>query len=108
MPEAAARDIRKFVYDRFRETARAPVVEVIMQRFALSRRQVVDLLRGLEAARQLALVPGTERILMAHPFSAITTPFRVEARGGRTFFANCAWDAIAFHVLLDEPIRIDS
>ena len=108
MSGAAARDIRKFIYDRFRETARAPVVEEIMQRFTLRRREVVDLLRGLETTRQLALVPGTERILMAHPFSAIATPFRVETREGRTFFANCAWDSIAFHVLLEEPIRIDS
>lgn len=108
MSGAAARDIRKLIYDRFRETSRPPVVEEIMERFTLHRRRVVDILRELESARQLALVPGTERILMAHPFSAIATPFRVEARGGRTFFANCAWDSIAFHVLLEERIRIDS
>jgi Alkylmercury lyase len=108
MPEVGARDIRKFIYDRFRDTTRAPVVEEIMEHFALDRRRVVDALRELESARQLALVPGTERILMAHPFSAIATPFRVESRGGRRYFANCAWDAIAFHVLLEEPIAIDS
>ncbi len=108
MSAAAARDIRKFIYDRFRETSRAPVVEEIMERFALPRRRVVGVLRELQSARQLALVPGTERILMAHPFSAIATPFRVEAGGGRSYFANCAWDSIAFHVLLEEAVRIDS
>jgi hypothetical protein len=29
---------------------------------------------------------------MAHPFSAIPTGFAVVA-GGRTYYANCAWDA---------------
>lgn len=108
MSEAAAKEIRKFIYDRFRDTSRAPVVEEIMQRFALPRRRAVDTLRELESARQLALLPGTERILMAHPFSAIATPFRVESRDGRRYFANCAWDAIALHVLLEAPIAIDS
>lgn len=108
MSGAAAGEVRKFIYDRFRETSRAPVVEEVMERFTLQRRRAVDILHELESARQLALVPGTERILMAHPFSAIATPFRVESRGGRSFFANCAWDSIAFHVLLEEPIKIDS
>ena len=31
-------------------------------------------------------------IRMANPFSAVPTPYRVEA-DGRSWFANCAWDA---------------
>jgi hypothetical protein len=30
---------------------------------------------------------------MLNPFSAVETPHRVEA-GGRSWFANCAWDAL--------------
>jgi hypothetical protein len=45
---------------------------------------------------------------MAFPFSAVATPFRVTARG-RTWFANCAWDAVAFHAMLGEDeVRVDS
>jgi hypothetical protein len=44
---------------------------------------------------------------MAFPFSAIATPFRVLANG-RTYFANCAWDAVAFHSMLGTDIAIDS
>jgi hypothetical protein len=45
---------------------------------------------------------------MAWPFSAIPTPFTVHARGN-DYYANCSWDAIAFHSMLgEEPIRIDS
>ena len=73
----------------------------------LTRDEVTHALHELEVARHIALVPGTARILMAFPFSAIATPFRVEARG-HEYFANCSWDAIAFHAMLGEDVRIRS
>ncbi len=87
--------VRRFVFDHFLEHAAPPVVEQLMAEFSLGREEATDVLRGLEAARHIALVTGTARILMAFPFSAVATPFRVTARG-RTYFANCAWDAIAY------------
>jgi hypothetical protein len=44
---------------------------------------------------------------MAFPFSAIATPFRVTVRD-RSYFANCAWDAIAFHAMLGDDVRVES
>lgn len=93
--------LRKHVYDSFLEGGAPPVVEELMQSFSLSRETVERLLGELAATRQLALVKGTSRVLMAWPFSAIATPFVVETRG-REYFANCAWDAVAFHSMLDE------
>lgn len=75
--------------------------------FGLTRNAVTDALHQLTAARHIALVPGTDRILMAFPFSAVATPFRVEARE-RSYFGNCSWDAIAFHTMLAEPVRVRS
>jgi hypothetical protein len=99
--------LRKFLFDRFLERAETPVVEEVMTTFSLSREQATEALRGLEAARHIALVKETARILMAFPFSAVATAFRVRA-GGRRYFANCAWDAIAFHAMLGKKIRVDS
>lgn len=99
--------VRKFVFDHFLEHAAPPVVEQAMIEFSLSREEATDILLVLEAARHIALVSGTARILMAFPFSAVATPFRVIA-GGRSYFANCAWDAVAFHAMLGEDVRIDS
>ena len=99
--------VRKFVFDQFLEHATPPVVEHVMTQFSLSREEATDVLNRLEAARHLALVKGTARILMAFPFSAIATPFRVTVRG-RRYFANCAWDAIAFHAMLGDEVRVDS
>lgn len=78
-----------------------------MAEFGLGRDDVTGALGELAAARHIALVPGTSRILMAFPFSAIATPFRVQAHG-RHYFANCSWDAIAFHSMLDDEVRVDS
>src|SRR2546422_6447848 len=95
------RQARKLVLDHFREHAVPPVLEDLMTRFRLGRDDAFEVLRGLEAARHLKLVPGTQRILMAFPFSAIATPFRVTRPViGRRYYANCAWDAVAFHSML--------
>jgi hypothetical protein len=99
--------VRKFVFDHFLGHATPPVVEQVMTEFSISRDEATGVLRALDAARHIALVKGTARILMAFPFSAIATPFRVRVRN-RTYYANCAWDAIAFHAMLGEGIRVES
>ena len=99
--------VRLRIYEHFQEHARPPVVEDLMSEFGLTRADTVGILRDLAAARHLALVRGTARVLMAFPYSAIATPFRVKANG-KSYFANCAWDAIAFHELLKTDVDIDS
>jgi hypothetical protein len=102
------RAVRHAVLDSFLETSRAPVVEEIMRRCVLSRKSVDEALERLERGHQVQLVPGTHRILMAFPFSGVATPFRVTVDGKRQYFANCAWDSVAFHVMLRKPVRVDS
>lgn len=106
--DSLERDVRKFVFDHFVEHAVPPVLEQIMERYRLHRDEAFAALKGLEEARHLKLVPGTQRILMAFPFSAVATPFRVTRPViGRRYYANCAWDAVAFHAMLHEIIRIE-
>jgi hypothetical protein len=99
--------VRLFVMQQFLDHAAPPVVEQLMHEFPLSRDAAAGVLHGLEAARHIALVKGTDRILMAFPFSAIATPFRATVRGG-SYFANCAWDSIAFHTMLGDDVRVES
>ncbi|MCI4365621.1 MAG: alkylmercury lyase family protein [Thermoplasmata archaeon] len=101
------RELRKYIFDVFLQTSRAPVVEEMMVRFHADRAEIVTRLRELESAHHILLLPGTERILMANPFSNLPTPFRVSA-GGTQYFGNCAWDAIAFHVMLDQDVHVSS
>ena len=105
--DALRRQVRKFVYDEFVKQAVPPVVEDLMRAFSIPRATVERILGELDAARHLALVRGTSRILMAWPFSAIATPYRMR-RGGREYFANCAWDAIAFHAMLRDDVQVRS
>ena len=99
--------VRLHIFEGFRDHGRPPVVEELMTDFGLRRDEIVGILRSLSAARHIALVKGTARILMAFPFSAIATPFRVTANG-QSYFANCAWDAIAFQAMLARDIEIES
>lgn len=105
--DALRRQVRKFVYERFLAQAVPPVAEDLMRAFSIPREAVERTLAELDAARHLALVKGTSRILMAWPFSAIATPYRME-RGGREYFANCAWDAVAFHAMVGDDVRVRS
>ena len=97
---------RKFIFDYFFANASAPVLEDLMGEFHLSRTKGDTLLRALESAHYIQLLPGTQRILMANPFSAISTPF-VDTIGGKQYFANCAWDTVSLHVMLglDADVR---
>src|SRR5947199_2400925 len=107
--DSLARDVRKYVFDHFLEYAVPPVLEQIMERYHLERPDAFAGLKALEEARHLKLVPGTQRILMAFPFSAVATPFRTTRPViGRRYYANCAWDAVAFHTMLHEIVRIES
>lgn len=65
-------------------------------------------LHSLEQGRQLFRLEGTQRILMAHPFSNMSTPYQVITEDGKTYYANCAWDSIGIHILLRRPVQIKS
>jgi hypothetical protein len=85
------------------------VLEQIMRKFGLDRASAFKVLVDLQSARHIALLTGTQRILMAFPFSSIVTPFRVKVAGkDKEYFANCAWDAVAIHVALGKEQWISS
>jgi len=106
VPPIDERTLRHFIFEWCLEKERPPVIEELITGFSASRRECRRALLSLESQRLLTLLPGTDRILMAHPFSAIVTPFRVATANGKRYFANCAWDAIAFHVMLQEDVSI--
>jgi hypothetical protein len=98
-----------YILEHFDEHTTAPVLEQIMRRFELDRSSTFKVLSDLQSARHIALLTGTQRILMAFPFSSIVTPFRVKVAGkDKEYFANCAWDAVAIHVALGKEQWISS
>lgn len=95
------RQVRAQVYDLL--LAGVTVVDAVV--VANSRDwdagEVDAALRRIEVEHRLLLVDGTSRVRMAHPFSGVETPYRVEI-GDRGWFANCAWDALALLALLGD------
>src|SRR5688500_4616783 len=93
--------VRNRTYARFVELGRAPAAEEVGEpadaRWAWQR---------LPDAH--ALVPDESgAIRMANPFSAARTPYRVQA-AGRSWYANCAWDAFGICAALHVDGRIDT
>lgn len=69
--------------------------------------QVQEGWRRLHGAHALVLNPASAEIRMANPFSAVPTPYRVQA-DGRWWFANCAWDAFGICGALHVNGRIEA
>jgi hypothetical protein len=98
--------VRHAIYEFFAKTGRAPTVERLANMLALDEREIVKAFDELQAEHLLALAPATHNIWMAHPFSAVPTPFQVTANQIQ-YFANCAWDALAIPTLLEVDANID-
>jgi hypothetical protein len=69
--------------------------------------EVVPGWRRLHDAHALVLDPATDEIVMANPFSAVPTPYRVQA-DGRSWYANCAWDAFGIPAALGVGGKVES
>ena len=90
--------MRGYLYRRIRESGLVPGRAELSEGLGASPGEVDRALAFLAEAHALVL-DDTGEIRMAHPFSAVETPFRVRTR--RTdYWANCAWDALAIPLLL--------
>jgi alkylmercury lyase-like protein len=99
--------IRNEVYGSFVRDARAQTPAETAAALGLQVMEVEDAFRRLHDAHALVLHPGATTIRMLSPFSAVETPHRVEA-AGRSWFANCAWDALGILAALHTDGRIQS
>ncbi len=99
--------IRNHAYGSFVRTGNAPTPAAAAAKLGLAVEEVEDAYLRLHDAHALVLYPGTTEIRMLNPFSAVQTPHRVEA-AGRSWFANCAWDALGIPAALRTDGRVES
>ena len=99
--------IRNQIYSSFVRSGNAPAAAETAAALGLEEDEVEAAMRRLHDAHALVLQPGGTEIRMLNPFSAVETAYRVEA-GGRSWFANCAWDALGIPGALHVDGRIDA
>ena len=97
--------VRLHVYHQFIEAGSAPAVGETAAALGRSVGEVEHAYRRLDEDHALVLTPGTDRIWMAMPFSAVPTPFRVTS-GERSWWANCAWDALGIPAMLGKNAHV--
>lgn len=90
--------LRGHLYRRTRDIGAVPSRADLSTDLRANQDEVDGALHFLSARHVLAL-DETGEVWMAHPFSAVPTPYRVETAMGE-YWANCAWDALAIPLLL--------
>jgi Alkylmercury lyase len=99
--------IRNHVYASFTRDGSAPTAADTAAALGIAEEEAAAAYRRLHDAHALVLHSGSAVIRMLNPFSAVETPHRVEA-GGRSWFANCAWDALGIPAALHADGRVRS
>jgi hypothetical protein len=100
-------ELRNLTYRLFVELGRAPTADEVAEAAGLARPDVTQGWRRLHDAHALVLESDGTQIRMANPFSAVPTPHRVEA-AGRSWYGNCAWDAVGICVALHVDGRVET
>ena len=99
--------LRNLTYGLFADLGRGPTAAEVASAASSS---VDDVLAGwmrLHDSHALVLNGAGSEIRMAHPFSAVPTAYRVVANG-RSWYANCAWDAFGVCAALQSDGRIET
>ena len=104
--EPADIDLRHATYRRFVELGSAPSAADVAATHDLPEAAVRAGWHRLHDAHAIVLDEDGE-IRMANPFAARPTDFRVEA-GGRSWYANCAWDAFGIGAALHVDSRFET
>ena len=98
--------IRKATYRLFVDLGRAPTAAEVGVDVGVREARVRASWERLHDAHALVL-DADGAIRMANPFAAKPTDFRVEA-AGRSWYANCGWDAFGIGAALHADSRIRS
>ena len=92
--------VRLNVIDTAIDTTHVPDATAVAAALGCTEEEGREAFRILAEGHVYVLEPGDpSRLRMANPFSAVPTPYLVDA-GGKRYFANCAWDGLGIVSLL--------
>jgi len=95
------RTVRAAIYRLLVSGEPGPTTLHVAGRTGLEPGATAEAFHRLAAEHRLVLVPGEDRVAMAHPFSGVPTGYRAMI-GERTWWANCGWDAFGILALLGD------
>jgi hypothetical protein len=98
--------VRHAIYRTFAEGG-IPLSATIADKFNIPHDDIRLAYTRLQEAHAIVLDPHSREVRMALPFSAVPTPHLVSS-GQRSWYANCAWDALAIPSLMKCDARIES
>jgi len=99
-PQELDAQVRRRVYDSFMVRGESISRTDLASQLGASQAEIDSSLSRLAEAHMLVLQPGSGEVLMANPFSAVPTAFRVlSAQMG--WWANCIWDALGVCAMAD-------
>jgi hypothetical protein len=100
-------ELRNMTYDLVVRLGRVPTSAEAADAASIPREEVLAAWGRLHEAHALVLNAAGSEIRMANPFSAVPTAHRVDA-AGRSWYANCAWDAFGICAALGVDGRIET
>jgi hypothetical protein len=101
-------DVRQHIYRAFLATGAPPRPATTAQALSMTDTDAAAAYDRLAAGRVIVLEPGTHDILMAAPLSAVPTRYHVTLRDGRTYYANCVWDAMGVFAMLASDGEVET
>jgi hypothetical protein len=101
------REVRAQIYHYLSAGRKGPTADALARERDWPVADVSESLGRLADQHLIVVDPGQEIVTMAHPFSGVATSHRVVA-GERSWFANCAWDALAILALMGDGIAIET
>ena len=97
--------LRTTIYGHFVAAGNAPTKAELVKIIGIPRRDIEIALHEMAQKHILVQREGEDEILMAIPFSAVPTSFKVESEGV-TYWANCMWDAVGIPAALNQDSSI--
>lgn len=101
------RQVRAQVYRHLVASRSGPTRDNLAEQRGWPAEEVGESLARLHKQHLLALTPDGSRVAMAHPFSGVGTAYEAHV-GTRSWFANCAWDALAILALMGDGAATQS
>ena len=98
--------VRYVIYDLTMREGVPPSSKRVAAALDLSDSEVLQSFRRL-AKRHMIVLQESGEILMAGPFSAVPTAFRVSING-LSCFGNCVWDALGIPAMLQADAQIST